>query len=333
MDDFLTRRRQRFLAEGYFLWLKDFLTESVAFWTSTLPANGTEAERQAGAAWHRATDRFRLTLLRYTGGEDILPMRSELEAIIVAYEEYATLRRVAQGDATYPPFMFGELGDYEQAMQLLSLCHLLHRQDLLPRMAAMLDPFYCAQDTLYEDLLAYGIEGRFDVDKWYHDKPYRNLINGFYRDTEQESVEDLSLYLDNWYADMKSAPWYRDSHLNQSKAGGSYVGYWAIEAAAAAYLLELDDTALREQISYPGDLVTFAREFDEVESQAPTADITTITVRTGETCPETGIWKARGHNVPGVLVRKGERMPEVFAPDRHGVLRPQPTVWDYERKA
>jgi hypothetical protein len=124
MDDFAANRRQRFLAEDYFHWLKDFLEESVVFWGHTLPANGTEAERRKGAAWSRATDAFRLLLLRYTGGEDIQPMRRDLEGVVSFYEEYTALRRIADKDSTSPPFMFGEIGDYEAAMQLISLCHL-----------------------------------------------------------------------------------------------------------------------------------------------------------------------------------------------------------------
>lgn len=334
MDDFSTSRRQRFLSEEYFRWLKDFLRESVDYWSQTLPANGTESERRAGAAWSRASDRFRGLLLRYTGGEDIQPMRTELEDVVGAYEEYTALRRIADDDSTSPPFMFGEIGDYEQAMQLIGLCHLLHRRDLLPRIAGMLDPSYCAQDTLYEDLLAYGIDGRFDVDKWFQDKPYRTLINSFYRDTDGESIADISTYLDDWYPGLKDAPGYRDGHLNQSKTGGSYVGYWAIEAAAAAYLLELDDTSFRDHLLYPKDLVDFAREFDARQHSRPAALSTgPVSVRTGQLCPETGIWKAHGHNVPGVRVQKGDRMPEVFAPDARGALRPQPALWEFERKA
>jgi len=56
-------------------------------------------------------------------------------------------------------------------------------------------------------------------------------------------------------------------------------------------------------------------------------------VRTGQVCPETGIWRAQGHHVPGVRVQQGERMPEVFAPDRSGAYRSQPALWEFERKA
>ncbi|TCG03142.1 hypothetical protein BZM27_50720 [Paraburkholderia steynii] len=57
-----------------------------------------------------------------------------------------------------------------------------------------------------------------------------------------------------------------------------------------------------------------------------------LTARTGQTCPESGIWRAQGHRVPQVLVRQGERMPEFFAPSSRGGFRPQSVFWELERK-
>lgn len=66
----------------------------------------------------------------------------------------------------------------------------------------------------------------------------------------------------NWYSALAKAPWH-DSRLGMSDdfcAG--YIGYWAIEAAAFAYLMEFDDRAFRRHLVYPGDLVDFARDMD-----------------------------------------------------------------------
>lgn len=133
---------------------------------------------------------------------------------------------------------------------------------------------------------------------------------------------------------MVDASWH-DGHLDARRGGkGTYVGYWAIEAAAVALLLQMDDSAFRDHPLYPKDLADFARDFDESNGNAqPLDDIGPKTVRTGQLCPETGIWKAKGHNVPGVMMREGDRMPEVFGPDRSGAHRPQPAVWEFERKA
>ncbi|RQP34998.1 PoNe immunity protein domain-containing protein [Burkholderia ubonensis] len=330
MNDFSTRKRQRFISEQYFDWLSTFQAQSVEKWTHTLPANGTEAVKHATAAWLRATARFELMMLRYTAGEPIASMREELEDVVTAYEQYASRQRFARNDPQWPALLLTELPDYERGMQLVGLCHLLHRGDLLPRIAALEDGYYRGQDTLFEDLLAYGMEGRVDVDQWYHES-YRDCINSIYVDGDDESIVYLNTYLENWYASMEKAGWH-DTHLDLSERGGGYFGYWAIEAAAIAYLRGLDDAPLREHIVYPKDLVDFARTFEELPKSTP-VPTGPQAVRTGQVCPETGIWKAQGHHVPGVRVQQGERMPEVFAPDKSGAYRPQSALWELERKA
>ncbi|WP_321807798.1 PoNe immunity protein domain-containing protein [Burkholderia sp. BCC1993] len=330
MNDFSTRKRQRFISKQYFDWLSAFQVQSIEKWTHTLPANGTEAVKHATAAWLRAASRFELMMLKYTAGEPLTSMRDELDDVVTSYEDYTARQRVARNDPQWPALLLTELSDYERTMQLIGLSHLLHRRDLLPRIAALEDSYYRGQDTLYEDLLAYALEGRVDVDQWYHES-YRDCINSIYVDGDDESVAYLNAYLDNWYASMKSVGWH-DSHLDLSERGGGYFGYWAVEAAAVAYLRGLDDTPLREQAVYPKDLVDFARTFEELPKSTP-APAGPQPVRTGQVCPETGIWKAQGHHVPGVLVQQGERMPEVFAPDRSGAYRSQPAFWEFERKA
>ncbi len=330
MSDFSNQRRQRFISEPYFKWLSRFLLESIDKWSRILPANGSEDEKQAGAAAFRASDRFELVLLRYTAGEPIGPMRDEMDGIVAEYEELAKWQRLALGRPDWSAFRLSDLGEYERAMQLIGLCFLLHRQDLLPRIAALQDPLYRGRDTLYEELLDYGLDGRVDVDSWIHES-YRNCINSMFGDSDEESLADLNAYLGQWYSSMSSVDWH-DSHLDLSEERGLYFGYWAIEAAALAYLLELDDASLREHIVYPKDLGDFARSFQE-NAPRETPPPGPVTVRTGQVCPETGVWKAQGHNVPGVLVKQGDTMPDVFAPDRSGAHRPQPAVWEFERKA
>ncbi|MFM0371073.1 PoNe immunity protein domain-containing protein [Paraburkholderia aspalathi] len=334
MSDFDSKRRQRFLSEEYFTWLSSIIREEIEHWTHHVPptGNGDDA-RKAMGAWYVANETYRQFLLQYTAGADLHQLRIELEAVVTSLEAYTVAQRKAEKNDSYPPFMFGEIQDYESAVQLIGLCHLLHRRELLPRVAAMLDPFYRARDTLYEDLLAYGMDGRVDVDVWFHEL-YRDLINSMYSDTDELGISLVRSYLDKWYPAMTAASWH-DSHLKANTTdGGAYVGYWAIEAAAATYLLELDDTSFRDHIAYPKDLADFARQFDASQHSQPTAlGIGPVTVRSGQVCPETGVWKAQGHNVPGVLVQKGERMPDVFAPDRNGVLRQQAALWEFERKA
>ncbi|MEG0487696.1 MAG: DUF1911 domain-containing protein, partial [Acinetobacter sp.] len=51
--------------------------------------------------------------------------------------------------------------------------------------------------------------------------------------------------------------WY-NSHLEPAEEL-RYSGYWAFEAAALVYLLDLDDSALHKYLFYPKDIVQWAR--------------------------------------------------------------------------
>ncbi|MEM5421787.1 PoNe immunity protein domain-containing protein [Paraburkholderia ferrariae] len=125
MDEFSNRRRQRFISEQYFEWLSGVLTGSIDTWSNNLPANGTEDSKRAIAASLRANNRFALLLLRYTAGEPIAPLRSELDHIVADFEEYAKFQGREFESTNWPPFLLGELKDYERAMQLIGLCYLL----------------------------------------------------------------------------------------------------------------------------------------------------------------------------------------------------------------
>ncbi|HDR9226755.1 TPA: DUF1911 domain-containing protein [Burkholderia vietnamiensis] len=334
-DDFDSKRRQRFLGEDYFKWLMESLSDDVAYWSENIaPTGETESERKATTALYLSSYSYRRFLLMYTGGVDIEHLRVELESVVDAFEQYTKAKRLYEADAEQPPLAFSVIGDYETVMQLIGCCYLMHRRDLLPRIVGMFDPAYRGQDTLYEDLLSYEFAGRVDVDSWFHDVPYRPLVFSLYRETKDECISDIIEYLEAWYPGMTAAPWH-DGHLEAQKNGkGAYVGYWAIEAAAAAYLLKVDDSSFRDHLLYPKDLADFARNYDAAKSNAPALQGSGAkTVRTGQVCPETGIWKAQGHHVPGVLVQQGERMPEVFAPDKSGAYRPQSALWEFERKA
>lgn len=332
MSDFNSVRRQRFLGQAYYEWLLPRIDEEIAHWSMHVPPNGEgEDRKKALGARYVAREFSRRFLLQYTCGADLAQLREDLDDVVDSLANYTEAKRIAEKDGTYPPFMFGEIEEYEAALQLIAFCHLLHRKDLLPRLAAMLDPSYRAQDTLYEDLLAYGVDGRLDVDKWFHDS-YRDLINAFYSDTDELGISLISGYLDKWYPAMQAASWH-DSHLTANQTeGGAYVGYWAVEAAAAAFLLELDDSSFRDHLLYPKDLADFARSFTAMAAPV-SVDGGLPTVRTGQRCPQTGIWRPVGHHVPGVRVEEGQAMPEVFAPDKSGAYRMQASVWEYERPA
>jgi hypothetical protein len=250
---------------------------------------------------------FQLLSLRYTAGEPIEPLRTELEGVVAAYERYAHFRREYEQDPEEPPLYFAEIADFERCMQLIGLCYLLHRRDLIRRIAKFQDPAYAGEDTLYEDLLAFELEGRFDVDEWFHDKPYRDLINALYRESKDEALVELKKYVLAWYPAMSNAPWH-DGHSRIEGTDGDYFGYWAFEAGAVAYLLHLDDTSIDHMV-YPKDLVRFAREFEQ-GIEEPAAENARLRCEAGQPCPRAGYWFTPASPNSRRRFVQGELMPD-----------------------
>ncbi|WP_122671643.1 PoNe immunity protein domain-containing protein, partial [Pseudomonas viridiflava] len=78
------------------------------------------------------------------------------------------------------------------------------------------------------------------------------------------------------------AKWH-DSHLDIEGDDGSYVGYWAFEAGAIAFLYDIDDSKIDHMV-YPKDLVVYARNYQG-------ANGTQINrVVAGDPCTKTGYW-------------------------------------------
>lgn len=299
-------RRQRFLDPNYYHAMVGFYLEDEKDLQQQLIDNSSYLDSVVRIHESIAYDIFELFSLRYTAGEPLDKLRQHFEDVVTAYERYAKYLREYQEDSTYSVFTFTHIDDYVRMLALVSLAYLLHRRDLIPRLAQLSD-VYKGFDTLYEDLLAFELEGRYDVDEWYHELPYRYLINAMYHDEPEERIADMQSYLKNWYKYMKGCGWY-DSHKNQGPEGGGYFGYWAWEAAAVAYLYDLDDTSFRDHLVYPKDLVAYARQHAPLDQEQHPAQ---YRVLPGEPCPKTGEWMV-GHT-PRTARRftKGEMMPEL----------------------
>ena len=64
---------------------------------------------------------------------------------------------------------------------------------------------------------------------------------------------------------MKHHPRWYNEHLNISGEGyAGYYGYWAFEAGATVFLLDLDDSQTGHLV-YPRDLVDYARRLRKEE--------------------------------------------------------------------
>jgi hypothetical protein len=173
---FHEQRRQQFLTANFYAAAISNLDDVAPDLRANLEGPNGDLDDKRGWAFFLSDDAYQRFSLRYTAGEPIEQLRSELTGVIEAYERYQrpSASTNKSQDCTRSPS--AEIYHYERCMQLIGLCYLLHRRDLLPRIAALQDPAYAGHDTLYEDLLSYEMEGRFDVDEWLHDEPYDSLV-------------------------------------------------------------------------------------------------------------------------------------------------------------
>ena len=223
MTAFHEKRRQQFLTEGYYLNQVQRRDRLVGEFTHELELPETDLEGKSLLRASLAEDHYERFSLRYTAGEPLDVLREELTGVVGAYERYQQAKAAYEHILDISPFYMPDLGDYERALQLVSLCILFHREDLLRRVAAMLDPGYKGEDTLYEDLMAFYETGRIDLDEWYHDQPYTTLINAMYAEDKAEGSTLLKQYCDEWYPCFKHVAWH-DGHLRMTATDGDYFG-------------------------------------------------------------------------------------------------------------
>lgn len=309
MSEFTQLRRQQFLTLGFHKKFSEYLGESPAFWESQLPEGDTLEQRRSLAAASVADDGYKLLSLGYTAGQPVDPLRQQLEEVVAAYEVYQQRLAEYEGEPGFAPFNFEyEIADYERCMQLIGLCYLLHRRDLLPRIAKLQDPAYAGEDTLYEELLVHALPDRADIDEWYHDQPYSTLIRAMYADTPQDASARLAEYCRQWYPAMEETPWH-GAHERTTENDGDYFGYWAFEAGAVALLYGIDDSGIDHMV-YPRDLVAFARGFNPEQVSAAVKR-----VPAGQPVPRSGWWHTPAKANSRRHFKQGDLFPKIEGSD------------------
>jgi hypothetical protein len=293
-------KRQKFLSETRH---KDFLAyseETKTFWKSNKFESDSPEQEASLRANHFKNLALKTLFISYTAGAEISSLVPLLEDLISAYEERQSKLSASEQIANISPLAIDDWPDeFEECVQVFSLCILLHRTDLLKRFVKLLDDAnYKGEDTLYEDLLRKNLPNREDIDEWYHDV-YTPLIQAIYADEKEEASQLLGDYCKQWYAAFKQSPWH-DSHLQGDE--GSYVGYWAFEAGAIAFLYGIDDSKINHMV-YPKDLVEYARNYKTaIGSQ-------TGRIVAGELCSKTGYWFTPAQANSRRHFQQGEIMP------------------------
>ena len=260
----------------------------------------------------------------YTAGESIASMRDNLGAVVSAYVDAARIDREWEQQPLAPLFDFAYLDDYQIVLSLVSLPILLHREELLPDVHSLFKGGAPdGQDALVEELLGKFLPDRPFLGTGYHDDLCVPLLNATAEAPADEKQADVESYLKAWYKGMRGTGWY-DSHKKQSSEGDAgYVGYWAFEAAAIAYLHDIDDAPFRDHLVYPKDLAGFARSMPRQTVGEATAGQAATRCEGGQPCPRAGWWHTPAREGSRQRFEAGTIMPK-YASD-YGT-----TIWQWD---
>ncbi len=261
---FNEKRRQHFLSEERFNKFNNYFLEAIPKYNKWKLSDDLAlrflSRQQAETYW----DYLKII---YTAGkpiEDLIPI---LEKFLASEEEITKFwqqNKVKLNDIGYytSPMPWFYVEYYLNTLHLIALCYLLQREDLLPRLLEVilanaedgLEP-----DSTIEDFFYYRFKDRPDPD-YVQMNDHVVLISDAIREKDKaKKLAILNAYLKDWYHEMVGmSDLEYQSHLDPEQNG--YCGYWAFEAAAIAYLDDLDDTELRQSPYYPKDMVDWARE-------------------------------------------------------------------------
>lgn len=123
---------------------------------------------------------------------------------------------------------------------------------------------------------------------------------------------------------MKTCPWH-DGHLQMTDTDGHYFGYWAFEAGAVAFLLDIDDSSIDHMV-YPKDLVAYARKLRDEGVASPTPTTDRLRAEPNDLVPKTGWWHSTAKPNGQALhyFEAGQRFPDWHTTSYGSV------IWGYD---
>lgn len=181
------KKRQKFFSETHY---KNFLREHDEV-IDFLKTNTFESDSPEEEAALRSRHLQKLALDRllaaYTAGEEITSLPPLLSDLIDKYETRQAKLAIFENTPEISPLAIDDWPYlYEECVQVISFCVLLHRTDLLKRFVKLMDDAgYVGSDTLFEDLLIKLLPDRKDVDQWFHDI-YTPLVQAIYAESKRK---------------------------------------------------------------------------------------------------------------------------------------------------
>jgi hypothetical protein len=260
---------------------------------------------------------------------DIVDKFEEWNEVDQKYQQECALKLPEYGLYKYSGAPdFSTLSDYEDTLQLLSIAILARDQRSVQRIIHVLRS-HRGQDGLFEQLISAYVDNVVERDTCVLGAPYDTLLRVFYEEDETATLSLLKQYLQQWYPAMKDHPRWYDEHLRISEEGyAGYYGYWAFEAGAAVFILDLDDSAI-DHLVYPKDLVNYGRKL-RAEHRYTSMDTDLINkagrVEGGQPCPQTGFWEPPAKLHSRSHFAQGQIMP-VFDDAAYGE-----TIWHWSEE-
>ncbi|MFZ6648913.1 PoNe immunity protein domain-containing protein [Undibacterium sp. TJN25] len=267
-ESFNERRRQNFLSETLYKETARNQQELIRGEQKNLLL--ADSDQETASVHHFLyLEAFWAWMLDYTSGLPLDELAPRLSGIVNLFEEWnetdqlwmKAVRKKYPEDGPYEYRAapdFNTLADYEDTLQLLSIAILLRDENSVLRIIDVLRS-HRGLDALFECLISAYKDMEETEGTCVLGKPFDILSELFYADSPKQSKILLERYLKKWYPAMKYHPRWYDGHLKINKKGyAPYYGYWAFEAAAAVYLLDLDDSRI-EHLVYPKDLVAYGK--------------------------------------------------------------------------
>lgn len=283
---------------------------------------------------------FWLWMLDYTAGTSIEELARRVVDLVdkfeawndadQAYQKECSIKFPEYGQYTYHGAPdFSTTSDYIDTMQLLSIVILIRDQQSVIRIIHILRS-HRGLDGLFEKLISSYVDNEIDIDIDIDfcilGNPFDLLLQTFYDNNEKLTLDLLREYVRQWYPAMKDHPRWYDGHLRIREEGyAPYYGYWAFEAAATAFLLNVDDSTIDHMV-YPKELVCYGRRLREERrhtSVATAQPIKSKRIEGGQPCPQTGYWETPAKLHSRRHFEQGDSMP-VFDDAPYGE-----TIWQW----
>jgi hypothetical protein len=325
MQSFESTRRQDFIdAESYRNTLAHYHKE-IPLYQENLAEPEVHPGAHAEFLHMRATDHWTLLQLRYTGGEPIEELTPLFDGIASSYSEYVDKINEVTDERYYPPFLMSQFFDeYAEYLHILCVTILLHREDLLPAVLGWNDGTdFDGADAVIEELFKFYFPDRPDVDEWLWDKPYKPLLDTIDEPDPRERPRLMKKFVKNWYPSMKGIAAFWGGHEEIKPDFSPYSGYWNMCAAAFTYLYDIDDSSYRDEITYPKDLVDYARSMPRRPVSREDGE-QILRVLGNQQCPRDGYWFSPAHLDSLKLFKAGELMPALDS--EYGA-----TIWQWNR--